>query len=358
MVGDMSDENDLDEFARLFGAQPETPPDGILPAAEARSTPAGTATAAPAGTPGDPLAWLLSDGPAAATAAFPSHEAPTVAFGAGELYPPATSYPTSAYADPAGGLPDPASAFPDPASAFPAPPVAFPAPPVAFPAPAAAFPAPAAALPTASATAPADATQVLPTRRSVAAEAAQASRETGRRNLIILGGIGALVLALIVVLIVVLVAKNAGSGSPDALLKQPLSPAGSSSATASTTPTPTATETPTPSPTPTPTPTQTRAVAPPPPSPPTVTATVTAQPTCTPGATTTISIGYTSANAVTLNLASSDGAVNTNITPTASGTISSVQYHCDAHPSYTLTVYSSGEGVTPGTVTVTPVPTS
>lgn len=337
----MSDENDLDAFARLFGAHPETPPEGLLPVGEARPTPSAPAdgTAGPAAA-GDPLAWLLSDTAAAATTAFPSQDPPTMAFGAGELFAPATSYPTSGYSAPAAAYP--AAPPADPAAAFPNHGVEFADPAAAF-----AYPA-----------ATADATQVLPTRRSVAADAARASRETGRRNLIILGSISALVLVLIVVLIVVLVSKSASSGSPDALLRQPVSPSVSSgvssSATASATPTPTPT---TETPTPTPTPTQARTAAPPPPAAPTVTASVTAQPTCAPGATTTFSIGYTSANAETLNLSSSDGAVNTNLTPAASGTISSVTYHCDAHPSYTLTVYSSAEGLTPGTATVTPVPT-
>jgi hypothetical protein len=102
-----------------------------------------------------------------------------------------------------------------------------------------------------------------------------------------------------------------------------------------------------------------QAVAPPPPAAPTVTATVAAQPTCPSGATTaTISISYASTNAATLNLSSSDGSVNTNVTA-ASGTISSVLYHCDGgNESYTLTAYSPDEGVTPATATVTPVPTS
>jgi len=341
----MSDENDLEEFARLFGAHPETPPEGLLPAAEARPTPpAAAASPAAAGTSGDPLAWLLSDTPAASTTALPAHDPSTVAFAAEELFPPATSYPTSAYANPPAVAPNPTAALPAPTAAFPNP--------------AGAFADPAAAFPTEWPAAPADPTQVLPTRRSVAAEAAEASRETGRRNLIILGAIAALVLVLIVVLIVVLASKYGNSGSPAALLTQPSAATGTSSATASATPTPTPTATETPTPSPTPTPTQTRTVAPPPPSPPTVTATVTAQPTCTAGATTTISIGYTSANAATLYLTSSDGAVKTNITPAASGTISSVLYHCDANPSYTLTVYSTGEGVTPVSTTVTPVPTS
>jgi len=365
MSDEMSDENDLEEFARLFGAHPETPPEGLLPAAEARATPpAPTAGAAGAGTPGDPLAWLLSDAPAAPSTALPTHDASTAAFAAGELFPPATSYPTSGYPNPAAfppqtaEYPEPAAASSAPTAVFPNPTAALPQPPAAYPAPTAAFADPAAAFPTVWPTAPADPTQVLPTRRSVAAEAAQASRETGRRNLIILGSIGALVLVLIVVLIVVLASKYGSSGSPDALLTQPSAATGTSSATPSATPTPTPTATETPTPSPTPTPTQTRTVAPPPPSPPTVTATVTAQPTCTAGATTTISIGYTSANAATLYLTSSDGAVKTNITPAASGTISSVLYHCDANPSYTLTVYSTGEGVTPVSTTVTPVPTS
>jgi hypothetical protein len=87
-----------------------------------------------------------------------------------------------------------------------------------------------------------------------------------------------------------------------------------------------------------------------------VTANVTGQVDCTSGPT-TISIAYTTTNAATLNLASSDGSVNTNLTPAASGTISSVLYQCDGSgESYTLTVYSSAEGVTPATATVTPVP--
>jgi hypothetical protein len=319
MVGDMTDENDLDEFARLFGAQPETPPDGLLPAAEARPTAPADAGAGAAGAPRDPLAWLLSDGTAEPTAAFPSPSLPS---------PPQP--PTSAF---------------DTTQSAPTQPH-----PAAYPAP--------TAHPTATATALADPTQVLPTRRSLAAEAARASRESGRRNLIILGGISALVLVLIVVLVVVLVSKNASSGSPDALLKQPASSPASATPAASTTPTPT--PTPTPTVTPTPTPVQVQTAAPPPPVPPTVTATVLAQPNCPAGTTaTTISIGYTSTNAATLNLSSTDSTVpGTNITPSASGTISSVLYHCGLNASYTLTVYSSAEGVTPGTATVTPEPTN
>ena len=95
------------------------------------------------------------------------------------------------------------------------------------------------------------------------------------------------------------------------------------------------------------------------PGPPTVTASVAAQPSCSGGATTTITIAYTSSNAATLNLASSDGSVNTNLTPAASGTIPSVLYKCDGSgESYTLTVYSTAEGVPPVSTTVTPTPTS
>jgi hypothetical protein len=198
---------------------------------------------------------------------------------------------------------------------------------------------------------------VLPTRRSLAADAARASRDQSRRNLIILGSIGSVVAILVVVLILVLVAKNGSSGSPDALLRQGGSPSPSASSTTTPTPTPTPTpsETLTPIPTPTPTPTQVRTVAPP--SAPTVTANVAGQVTCTGGTPTTINIAYTTTNAATLNLMSSDGSVNTTVTPAASGTISSVLYQCDGSgESYTLTAYSSDEGVTPATATVTPTP--
>jgi len=300
MAVDMSDDNDdLDAFARLFGATPETPPEGLQPPAD----PWATVAAAPAAAaPADPLGWLLSDAPA--TAVFPR----------GDEYAPAPSYPAPSY----------------PAPSYPA------------------------AATTATATL-AEPTQVLPTRRSLAAEAARASREAHRRNLIILGGIGAVVLVLVVVLILVLVAKNGSSGSPDALLKQAASPSPSSSSTETPTPTPTATASETP--TPTPTPTQVRTVAPPPPSAPTVTASVAGQVTCNGGSPTTITIAYTTTNAATLNLSSSDGSVNTNLTPAASGTISPVLYQCDGSgESYTLTAYSSSEGVTPATATVTPTP--
>jgi len=206
-----------------------------------------------------------------------------------------------------------------------------------------------------AATAVAEPTQALPTRRSLAAEAGRASRETARRNLLILGGIGAVVLILIIVLVVVLVAKyGSGSGSPEALLRQTPTASPSTSTTASASPTPTAS--PTTTPTPTPTATAQRTVAAPPSSPPTVTAAVSAQPTCA-GGPTTISISYTTTNADTLNLSSSDGSVNTNLVPAASGTISSVLYQCDGTgESYTLTAYSTSEGVAPASATVTPVP--
>ncbi len=292
MADDMSDNDDLDAFARLFGATPETPPEGIPATAGSwtapPTAPAGPAGPAAAGSAGDPLGWLLSDGPAATV--FPVENAQQAA-------------------------------------------------------------------PFATTTALAEPTQVLPTRRSLAAEAARASRDSSRRNLIILASVGALVLILVVVLVVVLVAKNGSSGSPDALLKQPQSPAPSSSSAVSSTPTPTAT--PSETPTPTPTPTQVRTVAAPPPSPPTVTAGLPAQPSCSGGTTTTITITYTSANAATLTLSSSDGSVNSTLTPSASGTIPSVLYKCDGSgESYTLTVYSSAEGMAPASATVTPVPTS
>ena len=115
MSVDMSDANDdLDAFARLFGARPETPAEGLLPV-----TAAGAPAVAPAaaGSPGDALGWLLSDGPATATAL---------------AEPP----------------------------------------------------------------------QTLPTRRSIAAEAARASRASRRRNLIILGSMGGGVLILVGTMIV------------------------------------------------------------------------------------------------------------------------------------------------------------
>ena len=211
----------------------------------------------------------------------------------------------------------------------------------------------------APAPAPAEPTQALPTRRSVAAEAAAAARDTGRRNLIILASIGAVVFVLIIVLILVLVAKSGSSGSPDALTRQTGLPLQSSTPSATPTATPTVTPTATVTPTPTPTPSQSHTAAPQPaPSRPTVTAAVSAQPDCSGGGQSTFSIAYTSANAATLNLASSDTSVNMNITPDASGTISSVLYQCGTGETFTLTVYSSAEGVTPGTATVTPTPVS
>ena len=52
------DDGDLDEFARMFGAQPETPPEGLIPVAPTQPTPPADAArdAAPA-APADPLAW-------------------------------------------------------------------------------------------------------------------------------------------------------------------------------------------------------------------------------------------------------------------------------------------------------------
>ena len=305
MAVEMSDDSDdLDAFARLFGATPETPVGGLLPPEPARPAPV---TPAPAGSPGDPLAWLLSDQP---SAGFPE-AAPSLAE---PSYPTASSYPAAGF----------------PAAGFPAA-------------------VPVAAVPVA------DPPPALPTRRSLAAEAGRASRETARRNLLILGGIGALVLILIIVLVVVLVAKyGSSSGSPAALLRQTPTASPSTSSTASAGPTPT--ETPTTTPTPTPTATQQRTVAAPPSGPPTITAAVSVQPTCT-GGPTTISISYTATNADTLNLTSSDGSVNTNLVPAASGTISSVLYQCDGTgESYTLTAYSTSEGVAPASATVTPVP--
>ncbi len=323
MVGEMSNQNDdLDQFARLFGAEPETPPEGLLPQVEA--TPTATVPPPAAGSPADPLAWLLSDQPATAggaapvvpdpPTAFPPQDAPTTVFPGADRFPPAPSYPTIAFANPA--------------TAFP------------------------------TATAPAEPTQALPTRRSVAAEAAGAARDTGRRNLIILASIGAVVLLLVVVLILVLVAKSGSSASPAAISTQSEPPSPTSSSTPSATPTPTPTATETPTPTPTPTPSHTAPPPQPPPSRPTVTAAVSgAQPVCTGVSQTTFTIGYTSANAATLNLTSSDGSINTNMTPEASGTIPSVPYPCGGTgATYTLTVYSSAEGVTPASATVTPVP--
>ena len=311
MVVEMSDENDdLNEFARLFGAKPETPPEGLLPPVEA--TPTASVPPSTAGSPGDPLAWLLSDEPA--TAVFPTADA----------YPPAPSYPTAP-------LPYTTTAFPSPAAAFPSQTTAF-----------------------STTPAPAVQTQVLPTRRSVvAAEAAAAAGDTGRRNLIILGSIGAVVVILIIVLVVVLVAKSGSSGSPDSISRQSAPPSPSSSSTPSATPTPTPSATETPTPTPTAPQALSHTAAPPAP---TVTAAVSGlQPDCSSGSQTTFTIGYTSTNAANLNLTSSDGSVNTNITPAASGTIPAVLYQCGTGETYTLTVYSSSEGVTPGTATVTPV---
>jgi len=302
MAVDMSDDSDdLDAFARLFGATPETPVGGLLAPEPARPAPV---TPAPAGSPGDPLAWLLSDQPAAGV--FPEVESP---YAAAPSYPAAASYPAAGFPT---GVPVAATAVADPPPA-------------------------------------------LPTRRSLAAEAGRASRERARRNLLVLGGLGALVLILIIVLVVVLVAKYGGSsGSPEALVRQTPTASPSTSPTANAGPTPT--ESPTTTPTPTPTATPQRTIAAPPSSPPTISAAVSVQPTCT-GGPTTISISYTAANADTLNLTSSDGSVNTNLVPAASGTISSVLYQCDGTgESYTLTAYSTSEGVTPASTTVTPVP--
>ena len=257
----MTDNDDLDAFARLFGATPETPIGGLTPPAEEFVPPAGGAPSP------DPLGWLLSDAPAAE--------------------------------------------------------------------------------------------QVLPTRRSIAAEAARASREAGRRTRIILGSLGGVILILAVVLVVVLVGKNGGAGSAAALEKHDASvpPTATPTASATPTPTPTASATPTSTPAPAPAPSQVRTNSAPAPSAPTLTATVSAQPDCTSGTATTISIAYTTTNAETLNVASSDGSVNTNLTPAASGTISSVLYQCGVSgESYTLTAYSTAEGVPPARTSVTPTP--
>jgi len=268
----MSDDDDLDAFARLFGATPQTPPEGLLAPTDAVAP----VPEAPAGRPADPLGWLLSDAPDTAVAAEP-----------------------------------------------------------------------------------AEAAQALPTRRSIAAEAARAARESaGRRNLVILSSVGGAVLVLIVVLVVALVAKNGSSGSPAALVKHGAgSPTTASTTRATPVPTVTATPTVTPTPTPTPAASQARTDSAVTPGPPTVTAALSAQPDCTSGSATTIDITYTTTNAVTLHLGSSDGSVNTNLTPAPSGTIPSVLYQCSVSgESYTLTAYSPGEGVTPATVTVTPAP--
>jgi len=250
MADDMSDENDdLDAFARFFGATPQIPPEGSRP-------PAGAAAG------GDPLGWLLSDS-----------------------LPPALMPGESAYA-------------PTTTAGFPATPAV------------------------------AETPQVLPTRRSLAAEAARASREAGRRTLIILGGIGGVILVLIVVLVAVLAAKNGSSGSPAALEKRDASTSPSANSTTSSPATPTVSAAPTPTPTPTPLASQPHAGSAAAPSAPTVSATVSGQPDCTSGSPTRISIGYTTTNATTLNLASSDGSVNTNLAAAASGTIPSVRYQC------------------------------
>ena len=60
------DTDDLDEFARMFGTKPETPPEGLLPPAEAKPTAPESAPVVP-GSDGDPLAWLLGGQPAAPT---------------------------------------------------------------------------------------------------------------------------------------------------------------------------------------------------------------------------------------------------------------------------------------------------
>ena len=326
----MSDNDDLDAFARLFGAEPETPPDGLLRSAEPW---AAAPTAAPApGSSADPLAWLLSDTP---TAAYPADPFPPAAYPA-DPFPPAPTYPTAAPAYPPAA---PAySTAASPAAAYAAPTAAFPASFDPF------------------AAAPAPATQVLPTRRSIAAEAARDARASSRRNFVILGGVGGVVLILAIVLVFVVIAKSGGSGSPVAAKADTDSrPSSSSSATPSATPTPS--DTPTPTPTPTPTATQSTTVAPPPPSAPTVSATILTadQPNCASGGATTFTITYTSTNAATLTITSSIGFSN-NITPEGSGTIPGVPYQCGSNATYTLTVHSSAEGVNPGVATVTPTP--
>ncbi|HEU0205292.1 MAG TPA: hypothetical protein VFQ74_01200 [Pseudolysinimonas sp.] len=156
----MSDDNDdLDAFARLFGAAPETPPEGVVSPTDAWTAVPAAPAAPAAPAPADPLGWLLS--------------APApVAFATGDPI-------TSTLIEP---------------------------------------------------------TQALPTRRSLAAEAARASRHARRRDLVILGSIGGLVLLLVVVLILVLIAKYGSSGSPDALLNS--SSEGMTPATATVSPTP------------------------------------------------------------------------------------------------------------------------
>lgn len=203
-------------------------------------------------------------------------------------------------------------------------------------------------------------TAAFPTRRSLAAEAARVRRAARRRKLVIAAGAGAAVVLISVGLTVVLSSANQSPGSPDALLKQPAT----SSADATPAPTSTPSVTPvtetaaaTPTPNPPPNPPQPLSVAAPVPSAPTVTASVASQPDCTSGSATRITISYTTTNAATLNIRSSDGSVNTNLTPAASGSIPSVLYQCNGGgESYTVTVYSPSEGVTPATATVTPVP--
>ncbi|MDP9027499.1 MAG: hypothetical protein M3N46_08065, partial [Actinomycetota bacterium] len=147
------DTDDLDEFARMFGAKPETPPEGLIPPVPAQPTPSvqanpgGAAGQPPA--PVDPLAWLVTPTP---PADVPIVDAPTTAFAAdlptapmdesnappaaspaplSEAFPPApivdpfgvgqtTLLPSTAGAPPAGPvIPSVTTSYPDAAAFFP-----------------------------------------------------------------------------------------------------------------------------------------------------------------------------------------------------------------------------------------------
>lgn len=319
----MTDENDdLDEFARLFGAKPETPPEGLIPPVPVQSPPAAGETASRA----DPLAWLVTPTP-------PVDEPPTA------LLPSADGLAATQ-----------PSVAPPIASIFP--PAEPPLDPVAAHAPA-----------PASASAPASAaaeTTVFPTRRAAVAAETAATPLSGRRNLIILASVGAALLVLLIVLLVVLVgrfstaapvASPSNTGAPLASASATPSNTPSASPTPSVTPTPTAAPTATPTPAPTPKPT----TAPAPPAP-TLTAQVGNPPACTTSnMTPTFTISYVSTNATLITIQSSGADNYSNSSPTANGQFTNVKYACGAsspQPIESYSITATGPGSPPATVTL------
>lgn len=381
------DDGDLDEFARMFGAKPETPPEGLIPVAPAQPTPpAGASPSAAPPAPSDPLSWLITPTP---PADVPIVAAPDAA----EPFPPAADLPTAVL--PAPGPTEPIVAAADaPTTAFPAPPpspflpdepattvfpgaseagaaatlAAFPPAPAVLPPAADPFSPAIAAFPPAPAEAP---TTVFPTRRSVQSDLTASggfdggdpeTPDNSRRNLILLGVAGGVLLILIIVLVFVLIGKFSNApavATPTDILPSSASPSPATSATPSPTPTPT-TDSPTPTPTTTPTPTPTQSTAPPPPAATISNVAVVMQPSCPTAGTTgaTFTASYTVKNTSLIRVSNPDGSVVANITPdpSGSGTTPAIPYNCSTSTNFTFTAIGSGQQASSSPVT--PVPTT